>query len=449
VNDVVILGAGLAGLTAARRLDRAGLDVVVLEAADHVGGRTVTREVADVTVDLGGTFLGPTQSHAIALADEFGVVRHRTHDNGDSVIRWRSKRRYFRGTIPSISPASLVDVARVRFQFGRLARTVPPGRPWAAPRATRLDQQSLGSWLEGVRASRATKDLLAVVTRVSWGCEPGELSMLHALHYVNQAGGLDALLDTAGGAQEEHLVGGAQQLSLRMAADLGDRVRLSSPVTRVEWQQDAVTAYAADATAHPARRAIVAVPPALRPRVGFTPALPAEHRVMSQRWAPGVLSKAYAVYDRPFWRKQGLSGEGLSDVGPCFITFDASPPDASRGILLGFIGGTYARDWDADSPGERRRRALASFADLFGPQALDPLGYADHRWAAEEWIGGGPVAAPGPGAVAHHHRFLTEPVGPIHWAGTETAQRWAGFMDGAISSGERAAEEVLQSLARA
>ncbi|WP_372733483.1 flavin monoamine oxidase family protein [Nocardioides sp.] len=443
--DVVVVGAGLAGLAAARRLHEAGLEVQVLEASDQVGGRTVAAEVAGAIVDLGGTFVGPTQTRAIALADELGLVRHDTHDTGDSLIRWRSKLRRFQGTIPSISPAALIDLGRVRLQFERLARTVPPGRPWDAPKAARLDETSLGQWLERIRASRATRDLMAVVTRVSWGCEPGELSLLHALHYVNQAGGLDSMLDTAGGAQEQHFVGGSQQLCLKMAADLGDRVRLSSPVMRLEWTADGVVAHSpSGATA--ARRAVVAVPPASRPRVGFVPPLPHDQRVMSQRWSPGVLSKAYAVYERPFWREDGLSGEGLSDTGPCFITFDASPPDGSRGVLLGFIGGTYAREWDVLTDEERRQRALASFADLFGPAALEPIGYRDQRWATEEWIGGGPVAAPGPGAVLDYHRSLTEPVGPIHWAGSETAERWAGFMDGAISSGERAAAEVLSTL---
>ena len=396
-------------------------------------------------MDLGGTFVGPTQRRVIALADELGIPRHKTHDTGDSLIRWRSKLGRFRGTIPSISPPSLLDLGRVRLQLGRLARTVPPGRPWEARNAARLDRMSLGHWLERVRATTATRDLLAMVTRVSWGCEPGEVSLLHALHYVNQAGGLDPMLDTAGGAQDEHLVGGTQQMSLRMAADLGDRVHLSSPVTRLDWTEDSVTAHTPAGPVH-ARRAIVAVPPALRPRVGFAPPLPTDQRVMSQRWSPGVLSKAYAVYDRPFWRGAGLSGEGLSDVGPRFITFDASPPDASRGVLLGFIGGDYAREWDRLDPDPRRQRALHSLADLFGPQALEPLGFIDQRWAAEEWIGGGPVAAPGPGAVLDYHRALTEPVGPIHWAGSETAEHWAGFMAGAISSAERAADELLATL---
>ncbi len=444
--DVAVVGAGLSGLVAARALHAAGRSVAVLEADDRVGGRVLSARVDGALVDLGGTFVGPTQDRVIALADELGVDRYPTYGDGRNLVLWRGKTRRYRGTIPPVGPVALLDLARLRRTVGRVAGSIPLGRPWDAPRAAWLDARSLGAWLREQRARESTRDLMAIVSRVTWGCEPDEVSLLHAAHYVAMAGGLDRMLDTEGGAQEQHFVEGAQALAQRMADDLGpDRVHLGEPVTAVEHDPTGATVRT-PGRALRARRVVVAVPPTMRQRIDFAPAPPPDHLGLAQRWPAGVLSKAYAVYDAPFWRADGCSGQALADTGPAFITFDASPPDGSAGVLLGFVGGDYAREYDALEPAHRRQRALASFADLFGAQALAPRGFTDQRWAAEPWLGGGPCAAPGPGAVLPYARRLAEPVGAVHWAGTETAGRWSGFMDGAVRAGERAAGEVLRSL---
>ncbi|WP_136520485.1 flavin monoamine oxidase family protein [Cellulomonas telluris] len=447
--DVVVVGAGLSGLAAARTLQRHGLTVRVLEALDRVGGRVLSATVAGGHADLGGTFVGPDHERVTALADEVGVHRRPTHEAGDNLLHRRGRVRRYRGTIPPVGTVALLDLARTRSAFARASRGIPLGRPGDAPGAEALDARTLGGWLAALRTTRATRDLMAVVTRTSWGCEPAEISLLHVLHYAAQAGGLDRMLDTAGGAQEQHFVEGAQEVAVRVAAALGaGAVELGAPVLRVDHGDDGV-AVRTDAGVSRARRAVVAVPPAMRRRIRFVPALPAAHRRLAQRWSPGLLSKAYAVYDAPFWRDAGLSGMTVSDEGPVVVTFDVSPPDASRGVLLGFVGGDHARTWDVLDAAERRRRVLSSLARLLGGRALDPLGYVDQRWGEEDWIGGGPTAAPGPGAVAWSGAGLAEPVGPLHWAGTETAHRLMGFMDGAVSAGERAAHEVVRALAAA
>lgn len=444
--DVAVVGAGLSGLSAARGLQQRGLSVRVFEALDRVGGRVDSATVAGAVVDLGGTFVGPDQDRIIALADEVGVGRYPTHEAGDNLLLWRKDLKRYRGLIPPIGARPLLDLARVRAALKRLSRKVPVGRPWDAPHAAKLDAQTLGSWLAAKHAGQATHDLMAVVCNTSWGCEPSEISLLYVLHYIAQAGGLDPMLGTRGGAIEQHFVEGSHEIAVRVADELGaGAVRLGSPVTRIDWTDDAATVHTDDGPTT-ARRVIIAIPPAMRRRIRFLPELPAPHRRLAQRWSPGILSKIYAVYDKPFWREAGLSGMTISDEGPIFITFDASPHNASRGVLLGFIGGDYAREWDAVVAGERRVRALSALADLFGERALHPSGYVDQRWGEEDWLGGGPTAAPGPGAAGQLHAHLTEPIGPIHWAGTETARRWAGHMDGAVEAGERAAREAAIAL---
>lgn len=444
-TEVVIVGAGLSGLAAARSLHQRGVEVLVLEASDRVGGRVNSATVQGAHVDLGGTFVGPGQDRIAALAEEVGVEARDTHDAGASVIRWRGETRPYQGSIPSIGTIGLIDIARIRRAIDKLAASVPLGRPWAAQKAQALDGHSLESWLRARHAGRSSHDLLAIVCKTTWGCEPSEISMLHVAHYIHQCGGLNQMLDTHGGAQEQHFVQGAYEIARRMADDLGGRLRLGEPVRSVTWTEDGVVVQTPTYSVS-ARRAIVAVPPALRQRISFSPELSSGYRYLAQRWTAGVLSKAYVTYDRPFWRAQGLSGQSVSDSGPVFITFDASPDDESAGVILGFIGGNYARRWDGLPEAERRLRVLSCLVDLFGPDAGNATGYTDQRWGEESWVGGGPTAAPSPGAVAPYARFLTQPIGSLHWAGTECSVVWAGFMEGAVRSGERAAREAYGAI---
>ena len=442
--DVVVVGAGFAGLSAARDLVQFGHDVVVLEGRDRVGGRSSTTTIADTPVDLGGSFVGPTQDAVIALAKELGCETVRTYSRGKNLIRWRGRVRSYHSTIPRLSIIELLDVSRIQWRFERVCRRVPVDEPWTSSIADILDSKTLDQWLRYVHASASTRDLMAIMARVTWGCEPQEVSMLHAVRYVKAAGGLGRRLDVEGGAQQDRFPGGTQQIALRMAEELGERVVLNAVVRSIERHVDGTLAVGSDRGDVAAKAVIVAVPPEHRAGITFDPALPPEYEKLTEHWPQGNLSKAYVAYDTPFWRENGYSGEALSDEGPVFITFDVSPSDAGPGILLGF---TDARRFDPLPAEQRREQALEGFATLFGDAARHPIDYLDHCWGTEEFAPGGPTAAVPPGSWTTYGPWLRKPVNGIFWAGTETADEWTGFLDGAVRSGKRAATEVHQVLA--
>ena len=456
IADVAVVGAGYAGLAAAARIARSGRSVVVLEARDRVGGRVQSLPYRDAWLDVGGQWVGPTQDRMLALAAEHGVKVFPTYNDGENVYKRGSgtPTRYATsgplGPIPPEVPGAAEAGAAI-VALNDMAQRVPRDAPWKAAQAAEWDGQTFETFKQANAASEGGKFLLDVGIEAVFAAEPRDVSLLFVLAYIAQAGNattpgdFNRLLNTAGGAQESRMQGGAQEIPKRIAAALGRSVVLGAPVTRIEQAagEARITAGATQVVAH---RVIVAMSPAMTARIAHDPPLPGLRDQLTQRFPMGNVIKCQAVYDKPFWRDAGLTGQAVGDADPVRITFDNTPPGGSPGVLLGFIEGHEARLWTERPAEERRRAVIESFAAYFGPQAREVRDYVERDWSDEPWSRGCYTGIAPPGVLTDYGERLRRPVGRVHWAGTETATLWQGYMEGAVQSGERAAEEVLAAL---
>ena len=447
MTNVVVVGAGLAGLAAARRLVAGGHDVTVVEARDRVGGRTEGLLLEDGTpLELGGQWIGEGHTRMAELVRELGLTTFRTwNDEGELLLDLggkRSRLKPSKGATPRLSPFALTDLAQGLLRFSRLAARTDLEQPWRTPGAESLDRQTFETWIRRNLRTRTGRAYFHLACEAVWAAEPGDMSLLHALFYTRSNADLETLLSVDRGAQQDRVTGGSVRVAEELAAGLGDRVVLSRPVRRIEYDGQWVRVIAGDGSAHGGDAAIVTLPPTLAGRLEYDPPLPSWRDQLTQRAPAGSVIKAFAVYPEPFWRRDGLNGQAASDTGPVKVTFDNSPPSGKPGVLMGFIEGRDARMWARRSETSRREAVLSCFARYFGAAAASPEQYTERDWMAQEYTRGCYGAHFGPGVWTSYGEAWRAPVGRVHWAGAECAPQWNGYMEGAVRSGEAAADAV-------
>jgi monoamine oxidase len=442
--DYCVVGAGFAGLTAALRLQQAGHSVALLEARDRVGGRTFTELRDDgAWIDRGGAWVGPGQDRIYALLHEFDIATYKQYNDGEAMMVVDGKQFRYRGVVPrTLNPFATVNLGTAMLELTKMCRTIPLEAPWEARKADKWDAITVGLWLDHHVRSLAARDLLETAIGGTYTSDTSEISLLFALHQMASGGGPDFVFGIEGGSQDSRIIGGMGAVYRPMTAQLGDAVYLGQPVRTIAQDDDGVTVRSDDITVR-ARRAIVAVPIAIAGQIIYEPMLSVDRSFLHQRMPGGAVIKVNIVYDEPFWRADGLSGQSAGPGTPAPVTIDACTDSGTPGVLCVIVEGPIARDMCRLDEGKRRELVLAELATRFGPKACTPVEYIEQNWTVERYSGGGMISHAPPGVLTEFGPALREPCGRVHWAGSESSAVMCGWVDGAVRSGERAAAEAM------
>ncbi|MBN3317432.1 AOFA oxidase, partial [Atractosteus spatula] len=569
--DVVIVGAGLSGLTTARELLKRNvyLKILILEGKGRVGGRTVTlclpAAKGEDSWDLGGQWVGRTQTHILDLIQELGLEIYPQYTEGKKVYRLggsEAEIRTYTSSIPPLSLLGLIDMQLLLWKIDKLRKTVSVEIPGSSPNALEYDSMTLHSFIKKHTWTQEVRAAMELSCRSVFGMETSQLSFLYFLMYGAAAGGFLALLEaTAGSAQEYKVKGGTQQLSEILADRVGrQNIRLSSAVTGIH-QDSGIVEVRTESEAFKCKTVIVTSPPHLAfvwllllvlsvcslvsmclfnglflshvgwllqsllnnamfatwvavwkssdrliwlflnevehfvlqtsmvqlvgssgefylgfchlvaswvttvvllgmtagnmpysayssTKIHYQPPLPVERESLTQNMPMGHMMKFIVTYPTTFWRENGFSGEIVTQPSsecPFSVTYDATSTSGNP-ALVGFIAGAQAADWCHRELEDRRDAVIQTLTKFLGPEASNYIHYAEKDWAKEQYSGGCPVNIMVPGMITYFHPSLRRPCGRIHWAGTETATLWCGYLSGAVQSGQRVALEVLGQL---
>jgi monoamine oxidase len=443
--DVVVVGAGLAGLAAARRLTAAGKRVAVLEARERVGGRTEGALLANgAAVELGGQWIGPAHTELLALVQELGLETFLTYDQGEAITHREGQLIRYADESFGLPDASLMAVGSMLEAIATLVDSISTTSPWTSPNASQLDRLTLDSWLTAQTDDQVALKFMRLLVPALFSAETSEMSLLHFLFYLKSNAGLDSLVATTGGAQEARVVGGAHRISERMAEELTGCVQLGAVVTSIDHHSDQVKVFYEGGVVS-CQHVVVALAPTLAGRLRYKPTLPSHRDALTQQVPAGSVIKFQVAYSEPFWRRENLKGFVLSMDEPFNVVLDNSSSDGSCGVLVGFLEGHYARVAATMTADQRADMVVGALVKYFGAQAAHPTQVLERDWMAEEFTRGCYGGRLAPGVWTQYGSALAAPIGRIHWAGAETADIANGYMEGAVRSGYRVAREILAS----
>ena len=445
--SAVIIGGGFSGIAAAKKLHEAGLSFVVLESRERLGGRVFTKRFDNgLYLDFGGQWIGPTQDRMYELCHELGVGYFETYNEGKNILDLGEKLKTYRGTIPKLDLFSLLILDWLIRKLEKLARQIDPKAPWNHPKAKEWDGQSLDEFLLKNSKTKACYQVIRLGCETIFASDPDQLSLLHALYYIRSGTSLDCLINVKGGAQEHRIKGGMQTLIEEMAKPFLDQIRFQSAVKSITHSISGVSIQGNDFSIQ-AEKVILAIPPPLLAEISFSPALPSNKEKLLQNYPMGRVAKCFMIYEKPFWRGLGFSGQSVSDDKTPFQTlYDCSPVDASKGVLMGFVVGSRAEKFFSLEKSVRKEKMESVLVRYFGENAKEAIDYQEYSMTDEPWSRGCYAALMQQNAWTEFQDTYRSPLPPLYFAGTEAAIKWHGYIEGAVLAGESAASDVLTSL---
>jgi monoamine oxidase len=447
IYDVVIVGAGIAGLTAARELTRAGRKVLIVEARDRVGGRIHTIQSSEGhPVELGATWVGPDQHEVLAMLTEYNIPLRKNLDTGKNVQYLDKKRSEYKGTVPPISVFALIDMANALRKLDKATNKINLSEPWMSPKAGDLDKMTAKEYLNSIVWLKSVRSTVEIAIRTIFGCEDHEISALYFLWVMKSGVSFLKLASATNGAQQDSILPGSITLPnavYKEILDKGCHVHLSEPVEHIDQTDKEVVTIRTGKGQYKARFCVMAMPPSLSLKMRYSPLLPPAKDQLAQNMPMGAVLKTITIYENPFWLKAGYSGQTISDLGPVCATYDHSEEDIKFYAIIGFVNGKHAIKWRQSALEERKKAVFEEYAMLWkSKEALTPKEYIEMDWTTEEFSRGCYFAHMTPGSMTEFGRELNTPFDRVHWACTECATNNSGYMDGAIQSGKRAAENI-------
>jgi monoamine oxidase len=447
MNQVIIIGAGFSGIAAAKKLHEAGISFLVLEARERLGGRVYTKQISeDLYLDLGGQWIGPSQDRMYALCQEYHMDYFETYDQGYNIIDFQKQVKKFKGLIPKLDIISLINLDFVLKKLERLAKSIPQDSPWLHPKSAEFDQVSLAAFVASHCKTNPCRKVVTLALETVFAAELNEVSLLHALFYFKSGRDLNTLINIKNGAQLHRIIGGMQKLVEKMAKPFMDQIKFNHPVISIK-KENGVFTIIGESFSFRTKKIIMAIPPVLAGKINFTPMLSAAKRQVLDRIAMGQVGKCFMVYQKPFWREAGFSGQAFADeLSPFQSMFDASPKDANYGIILGFTIGNRAKVFFENNKESRKAIMLEKLTSYFGTEAKNPLLYEDFSMTDEAWSRGCYAGLYPTGTWTGFQDAFAKTENDIFWAGTEASKVWFGYIEGAVRAGEVAAENVISDL---